>query len=61
MHRKISTHVDGGQAEGLACVDPGVRTAIDVSGNIIPFHAIWDSLDYYFWVDKLIILDYLPK
>ena len=31
---KISAHVDGGRAEGLACTDPGARTPIGVSGNL---------------------------
>jgi hypothetical protein len=30
--RKISAHVDGGRAEGLACADPGERTPIGMSG-----------------------------
>ena len=29
-----STHVDGGQAEGLTCPDPGARTPISVSINL---------------------------
>ena len=27
----------GGQAEGLACADPGARTPISVSGNLYVF------------------------
>ena len=32
---KFSLMSIGGQAEGLACVDPGVRTPISVSGNFV--------------------------
>ena len=35
MCRKISASVDGGRAEGLACADPGARTPIGASGNVI--------------------------
>ena len=31
---KISVHVDGGRAEGLACADPGARTPIGMSGKV---------------------------
>ena len=44
MHRKISAHVDGGGAEGLACTDPGARTPIGGSGN---FYII--LLSKHFW------------
>ena len=36
----------GGQAEGLACADPGARTPIGASGNFaIVFPLIWVLLD----------------
>ena len=34
---KISDSVDGGRAEGLACLDPGARTPIGDSGNLVYF------------------------
>ena len=32
---EISASVDGGRAEGLACADPGARTPISASGNLL--------------------------
>ena len=32
---KISASVDGGPREGLACADPGARTPIGASGNLV--------------------------
>ena len=34
----LFTHVDGGQAEGLACADPVARTPIGMSGNFLTFN-----------------------
>ena len=31
----ISSGVDGGRAEGLACADPEARTPIGASGNLV--------------------------
>ena len=32
-------YVDGGRAEGLACADPGARTPIGASGNLLSCHS----------------------
>ena len=37
MHGKISTHVDEGREEGIACTELGSRTPIGVSGNLFVF------------------------
>ena len=34
----VVAHVDGGQAEGLACADPVARTPIGVGGNFVTFY-----------------------
>jgi hypothetical protein len=35
VRRIISTSVDGGQVEGLACANPGARTPIGASGDLV--------------------------
>ena len=57
---KFPLVVMGGQAEGLACADPGVRTPISASGNFSCFSSSWVILRLHtekqfvcWWVLKL--------
>ena len=38
MRRKISAHVDGDRAEGLACADPGAMTPSALAEITFGFH-----------------------
>ena len=37
----------GGRAEGLACVDPGVRTPIGVSGNFVKLQVYFRVIHFF--------------
>ena len=53
----------GGRAEGLACADPGARTPIGASGNLLKFTIGENNLKTNFLISGFVIFVYLliPK